>query len=141
MRSKHCSGIRQYIKNKPVKFGIKSWVLADSSKCYTSNCYVYAAKNGSIKKENDFGLGYNTVWKLCEWLLGHRYLVYFESLYTIPRLVTVLFEMDTPSCVTIKFNRKGFPGSMKDVKSWAMKVDRREMRWTRDGVSCLAMER
>jgi len=34
VKSKHCSGIWQYIKNKPTKWGIKLWVLADSMNGY-----------------------------------------------------------------------------------------------------------
>ena len=35
VKSKHRSGIRQYIKNKPTKFGIKLWVVAESKSGYT----------------------------------------------------------------------------------------------------------
>ena len=41
VRSKHHSGIRQYIKNKPTKRGVKLWVLADSTNGYTWNFDVY----------------------------------------------------------------------------------------------------
>ncbi|XP_033744318.1 piggyBac transposable element-derived protein 5-like [Pecten maximus] len=35
------SGIRQFIKDKPVKFGLKLWILADTQTGYTYNFYVY----------------------------------------------------------------------------------------------------
>ena len=35
VRSRHVSGIRQYNKDKPTKWGIKLWVLADSSNGYS----------------------------------------------------------------------------------------------------------
>jgi hypothetical protein len=35
VKSRHRSGIRQYIRDKPTKWGIKLWVLADSSNGYT----------------------------------------------------------------------------------------------------------
>jgi len=35
VKSEHRSGIRQYIKNKPVKFRIKLWVVAESKNGYT----------------------------------------------------------------------------------------------------------
>lgn len=41
VKSKHRSGIRQYIKNKPTKWGIKLWVLADSANGYTCDFDVY----------------------------------------------------------------------------------------------------
>ena len=45
VRSKHkISGIRQFMKDKPVKFGIKLWVLADTITWYTSICFVYLGK-------------------------------------------------------------------------------------------------
>ena len=45
VRYKHTfSGIRQFRKDKPVKFGIKLWVLADTITGYTSNYFVYLGK-------------------------------------------------------------------------------------------------
>ena len=34
MKSKHHSGIHQFIKDKPTKWGIKLWVIADSANAY-----------------------------------------------------------------------------------------------------------
>ena len=44
VKSRHRSCIRQYIKDKPTKWGIKLWVLADSSKSYTVDFNVYIGK-------------------------------------------------------------------------------------------------
>ena len=44
VRSRHRSGIRQYIKDKPTKWVIKLWVLADSSNGYTIDFNVYIGK-------------------------------------------------------------------------------------------------
>ena len=44
VKSRHRSGIQQYIKDKPTKWGIKLWVLADSSNGYTVNFDVYIGK-------------------------------------------------------------------------------------------------
>ena len=137
VKSKHRSGIRQYIKNKPVKFGIKLWVVADSHTGYTCDFNVYAGKTAN--KENNFGLGYTTVMELCTKFLGQGYNVFFDNFYTSPKLVKDLYESNTPSCGTITMNRKGFPDSMKDGKTWARKLDRGSMRWKRDG-PCLAVQ-
>ena len=40
VRSKHRSGMRQYNKDKPTKWGLKLWVLADSDTGYTYNFNV-----------------------------------------------------------------------------------------------------
>lgn len=45
VKSSHRSGIRQYIKNKPTKWGIKLWVLADSSNGYTIDYDIYITEN------------------------------------------------------------------------------------------------
>ena len=37
VKSRHRSGIRQYIKDKPTKWGIKLWLLADSSTASPNN--------------------------------------------------------------------------------------------------------
>ena len=46
VKSRHSSGIRQYmyIKDKPTKWGIKLWVLADSSNGYTVDFDVYIGR-------------------------------------------------------------------------------------------------
>ena len=63
VKSKHRSGIRQYIKNKPVKFGLKLWVLADSKNGYTYDFDIYASKNGN-DPPSEKGVGYSVVLKL-----------------------------------------------------------------------------
>lgn len=41
VKSRHRSRIRQYIKDKPTKWGIKLWVLADSCNGYTLDFDIY----------------------------------------------------------------------------------------------------
>ena len=63
VKSKHRSGIRQYKKNKPTKWGIKLWVLADSSNGYTLDFNVYIGKSQHDEPSRN-GLGYDVVMKL-----------------------------------------------------------------------------
>ena len=106
VKSKHRSGIRQYIKNKPTKFGIKLWVLADSSNGYTYNFNVYTGKDGNATKSGN-GLGYDIVMKLSLPLLGQGYQIFFDNFYTSIPLVTDLFKNQTPSCGTVSEKPKG----------------------------------
>ena len=48
VKSKHRSGIRQYIANKPVKFGIKPWALADSKSGYSFDFDIYIGKKVKV---------------------------------------------------------------------------------------------
>ena len=138
VKSKHRSGIRQYIKNKPTKWGIKLWLLADSTNGYTVDFDVYVGrKAGNAPSEN--GLGYETVMNLLDDYTKQGYHVYFDNFYTSVKLVKDLFSLGVPSTGTASENRKGFPDSMKKGKLWARKKERGSMRWERDGV-CLAQQ-
>jgi hypothetical protein len=81
--SKHRSGIRQFIKDKPAKFGIKLWVIAESKTGYTSDFDVYAGKAGSDLSTNEHDLGYNVVMKLSEHLLNQGCNIFFDNFYSL----------------------------------------------------------
>ena len=138
VKSKHRSGIRQYIKNKPVKFGIKLWVLADSHNGYTYNFDIYTGKSTSGQPSEN-GLGYDVVMRLLTPLLHQGYHLFVDNFYTSIKLIKDLFHLGTPGCGTTVQNRRSFPVTMKDGKKWARKKNRGDMRWTRDG-SCLIMQ-
>lgn len=53
-RGNRCS-IKQYMKNKPVKYGIKVWCMANSKSRYVYDLQVYTGKKG-VKAEKDLGL-------------------------------------------------------------------------------------
>jgi hypothetical protein len=70
VKSKHRSGIRQYIRDKPTKWGIKLWVVADSLNGYTYDFNIYAGKvAGQVASVN--GLGFDVLTKLMQPLLNH----------------------------------------------------------------------
>ena len=136
VKSKHCSGIRQYIANKPVKFGVKLWVLADSKKGYTFDFDIYIGKTGQTYQ---YGLGCDVVMKLTQLLFNQGYDIFFDNFYTSVKLVNDLFILKTSPCGTVTENHKGFPNSMKNGKIWAKKKDRGEIRWIREN-SCLVLQ-
>ena len=138
VKSKHRSGIRQYIKNKPTKWGIKLWVLADSINGYTCDFDVYVGRNAAeVPSAN--GLAYDVVMKLVQPLINQGYHLYFDNFYTSVTLVKDLFQLSIPATGTAAENRRGFPDSMKKGKEWAKREHRGSMRWERDGV-CLALQ-
>ena len=55
VRSKARFSLRQYIRNKPTKWGFKLWWLCDSRNGYTSSFSVYRGKNGEVRSSNGLG--------------------------------------------------------------------------------------
>ena len=82
VKSKHRSGMRQYMKDKPTKWELKLWVLADSENGYTVDFNVYIGKEAA-KDTSEHGLGYDVVMKLMDRYLDQGYHVYLDNLYPI----------------------------------------------------------
>ena len=131
VKSKHRSGIRQFMKDKPTKWGIKIWVLADSDNGYTIDFNVYVGKSAA-EETSEHGLGYDVVMKLMDPYLGQKYHLYLDNYYTSPQLVRDLFLHGTPSVGTGKLIRVGIPKCMKNVKEWAKRKQRGSPRWSRE---------
>ena len=131
VKSKHRSGIRQFMKDKPTKWGIKIWVIADSENGYTIdfNVYIGASAAGKTSK---YGLGYDVVMKLVNPYLNQGYHLYLDNFYTSPQLVRDLFLNGTLSTGTGKISGEGFPQCMLNVKEWAKRKQRGSLRWTRE---------
>lgn len=133
VKSRHRSGIRQYIKDKPTKWGIKLWVLADSSNGYTIDFNIYIGRAaGRVVSEH--GLGYDVVVQLMQPFFNQGYHLYIDNFYTSGTLVKYLFEKGVPTTGTIRENSRGFPANLKNASEWskASNVKRGSMRWERD---------
>ena len=72
VKSKHHSSIRQYIKNKPTKWEIKLWALADSTNSYTCDFDVYIGRNAAAMPSAN-GLSYDVVARLVQPLINQGY--------------------------------------------------------------------
>ena len=72
IRLKHkISGIRQFMKDKPVTFGIKLWVLADTITGYTSIYFGYLGKKRTEITDISKGLSYAVVFNLLPDFFNH----------------------------------------------------------------------
>ena len=131
VKSQHRSGIRQYIKDKPIKWGIKFWVLADSSNAYVVDFNIYAGKAAG-REISVHGLGYDVVRKLMGDYESQGYHLYVDNFYTSMTLAKHLFQQRTLFTGTILENRKDFPASLKNGKQWAKGKPRGTMHWERD---------
>ena len=130
VKSKHRSGIKQSMKDKPTKQGLKLWVLADSANGYTVDFNIYIGKDAA-KESSEHGLSYDVVMELMQPFLNQGYHLYLDNFYTSPQLVEDLFERGTLSTGTVKVNRKDFPKCLADVEKWAKTAKRGDVRWVR----------
>lgn len=129
VRNKGRYAFRQYIKDKPTKWGMKIWVLADSETGYSCDFSVYLGKD---TKSSIFGLAYDVVMNLVKSLGRQGYNIFFDNFYTGVQLLRDLLAKGFGACGTVRTNRKGFPECLKDSKKWEKRSHRGDMRWHRD---------
>lgn len=143
-------GIKQYIAMKPIKWGIKLFVLAESKSGYVLNIIPYCGQgtldhgddSGTDSDEEDSSAGgatTQTVMKLCRPIYNTGSHVYFDNYYTSPELLLKLKKKKILACGTVRSNRKGLPAEyMKKTAPAVKKLKRGEalFRKKRANVSC-----
>ena len=90
VKSKARSKFRQYMKNKPTKWGMKYWVVADVTG-YTLDFDLYVGKDAEYSTK---GLSYDVVMKLVQRFGFQGYEVYFDNFYTSPDLLNDLLALE-----------------------------------------------
>ena len=97
----------QYIPNKPHKWGLKAWVLADSITGYVCNWKLYTGKEEG--RTSEYGLAAKVVLDLTAHLSNCGHHIYTDNFYTSPTLCKRLLELGFGSCGTPRCNRRGIP--------------------------------
>ena len=111
VKSKARSKFKQYIRNKPTKWGFKFWVLADPTG-YTCDFELYLGKRSTIRPSG-FGLGCDTVMELTKAFQHQGYRVFFDNFYTSPALLSALKAMKIFATGTLRSTRSGVPDDVK----------------------------
>ena len=106
------SSLKQYMPLKPVKRGIKVWVLADSNNGYFSKLQVYTGKADSLEK----ALGPRVVKELTAHLHGKKHHVFFDNFFTNKEFLEDLEDDGIYACGTARKDRRGFPDLLKTAK-------------------------
>ena len=84
-------GFKQYIKNKPTKWGIKIFVLADATVCYVKRLQIYSGKEAD-NSQNQVGLCTKVVLDLLSGLENTGLELYTDNFYTSPILYNHLYN-------------------------------------------------
>lgn len=129
----HYSGIRQLIRDKPIRFGLKLWVLADSITGYKYEFFVYLGKKRTEINNRTKGLAYNVVMELSKKLVNQGYRIYTDSFYTTQHLATDLLQKKTYLIVAVKRTSSALPQCLKDIELFEKVSSRGDFRWHREG--------
>lgn len=100
--------MKQYIKNKPIKWGFKMWCRAESSTGYLFEFDLYTGK----KTKTEVGLGESVILSLTDKLKGLGCEVYFDNFFNSPLLQYKLMKENIKACGTVRTNRKNLPKSL-----------------------------
>ena len=85
---------------KPIKWGIKVWVLCESDTGYAYNMQVYTGKVAGRQEKGMVPV------------LGTNLSVYMDNLYTSVGLLNDLRVRAVLACGTVRSNRKGLPAAV-----------------------------
>ncbi len=85
------SSLKHYMPMKPIKRGIKVWVLADSANGYFHKFDIYTGK----QKKRQVGFGEYVVKTLTDGLKKKNHHVFFDNFFTSPKL---LEDMEKDGC-------------------------------------------
>ena len=105
------STLKQYMPMKPIKRGIKVWVLADENGFF-SHFEVYTGKKDGV----EHSLGARVVKDLTKDFQGSWRHVYFDSFFTSKELLCDLESKRIYGCGTARKDRRGFPAELKTKK-------------------------
>ena len=102
-------GFKQYMRNKPIKWGIKVFVLADATNGYVRNLQVYTGKSIENDGHASVGLCSRVVLDMMFDLHHSGLHLYTDNFYTSPLLYLTLYNKGINACGTCRPNRSHFP--------------------------------
>ena len=120
-------GFRVYNPKKPVKYGIKSYVLTDSKNSYCWNLKPYCGVGATLEE---------TILILLDNLVNQGYKLFMDNFYNSVGLSKKLLQLKTHTCGTLRKDR-GEPAVINDACMGNMEIRNVESR-NKDNIICLA---
>ena len=125
VRFKGRNVMKVYVKQKPIKWGFKSYTLCDSETAY--NCY-FEMYTGQNVPPGEHGLTHDLVMRLMQPYVGQGYRLFTDNYYTSHALAESLIASNTDLVGTVRSNRHGFPDRLKQSKHFERHGARGDMR-------------
>ena len=114
---------RVYMRDKPIKWGMKLYELCESQSGYVYRFEVMCRMPSLSNKPTD------VVLRLIDPLLGKGYSLYVDNYYCCPPLAHILSQKDTAIVGTVRANRVGLPADLAKKKMKRGELDfRRQNR-------------
>jgi len=112
--TKNSLSMKQYIKDKPIKWGIKTFILCESKTGYILNAEVYTGKSPSDTTFiEELGVTGSLVVRLSQPFHDLNYCLFTDRFYTSVTLAQYLLDnCGTRICGTALTNRKLFPKTL-----------------------------
>ena len=98
---KGCQIMKVYVKNKPVKWGFKSYTLCDSTTAYNCNFELYAGQTEAV---GEHGVTHNDIMQLVEPSSQQGHQLYTDHYYTSQALAESLIVKKTELVGTVRSN-------------------------------------
>lgn len=105
---------RQFMKDKPARFGLKEFTLADSANGYVLDIIVYTGKETAADSK---GLAERVVLRLLEPFYGFGYNIFMDNYYTSVGLFEKLYDNGVQACGTCRGDRIGLPRDVTKANS------------------------
>ena len=99
--------MKQYIRNKPTKWGFKCFTLCDSESAYICRFEIYTGHQ--TDPNNEHGATHQVVMRLMEPYLNQGYQLFTDNFYTSHSLAETLLNKDTALVGKVQAKRRGFP--------------------------------
>ena len=133
-----CS-FKQYIKNKPVRWGIKVFCVCCSATGYLWNAAFYLGKTEEPDANaKETSATTKAVLHILEPLAHKNHIVHMDNFYTSIPLFSALWKMGIQACGTVRTNRKGLcpQVAIKKSEESSFKKQPGMIRWASRGALC-----
>lgn len=118
-----------YDKSKPIRWGVKTWMLCCGTTGYAYNLDVYCGRDQDFDDLSTVNNSAAIVIKLCQSLWGKGYHVLTDRFYTSPNLLHWLRQLGLSGTGTCMTNRKGFPKAIVKSAPEARRLDQGDSEW------------